>query len=493
MSRAHATEVRSKRAAHDAPVSLGRTVSNSAALVVLDLFAKAVPLLTFPLVVRALGPTTYGKLGFAAAVTGFFGLLATPGFATYGAREIARQRDATGVRSVLSHLLGARVVFASASYLLLVPLALAQDDPVVRVLLLLSGASLLVTSLELQWVFVGTWRLWTVSLAGVLGQVAYAGIILTFVRRPDHAWVVPAATIAAGVVSAALLAAVLHRTHGLVWPRLSAHAWAEMLPVCLTLGLASAMSIIYDQIDVVMLRYFRTDAEVGLYVASYRIMGMGLAFLPILGQVFFTLLARTAREDRDHETRYLSWMGTASLGLALPIAAGGWILAAPLTALLLGSGYAGADHLMRWLMLNVVTAALASYWGARLVPNDRERQYLVAVAAGAAVNVVLNLIFIPRFGAIAAVLTTVASQAAVAATAFYLARDLPRPDLGRAVTLSVVATAVMTLGLVVLTSLARLHVVALVALGALVYGVVYTVAYAWWSRAAAAVAVQLRS
>ena len=47
-----------------------------AALLTLDLLSKAVPLVVFPAVVRALGPTAYGKVGFATAVAGFFGLLA---------------------------------------------------------------------------------------------------------------------------------------------------------------------------------------------------------------------------------------------------------------------------------------------------------------------------------------------------------------------------------------------------------------------------------
>ena len=73
-------------------VSLGRVVNNSVALVLLDLLNKAIPLIVFPRVVRALGPAAYGRLGFAGAVAGFFGLLASPGFSTYALREAARTR-----------------------------------------------------------------------------------------------------------------------------------------------------------------------------------------------------------------------------------------------------------------------------------------------------------------------------------------------------------------------------------------------------------------
>jgi O-antigen/teichoic acid export membrane protein len=66
--------------AYPQAVGLPRVINNSVALALLDLLNKAIPLIVFPRVVRALGPAVYGQLGFAGAVAGFFGLLASPGF-----------------------------------------------------------------------------------------------------------------------------------------------------------------------------------------------------------------------------------------------------------------------------------------------------------------------------------------------------------------------------------------------------------------------------
>ena len=54
-------------------VGLSRVINNSVALVLLDLLNKAIPLVVFPRVVRALGPAAYGRLGFAGAVAGLAG------------------------------------------------------------------------------------------------------------------------------------------------------------------------------------------------------------------------------------------------------------------------------------------------------------------------------------------------------------------------------------------------------------------------------------
>jgi O-antigen/teichoic acid export membrane protein len=242
------------------------------------------------------------------------------------------------------------------------------------------------------------------------------------------------------------------------------------------------MSMIYDQIDTLMLRYMRSEKELGLYVASYSMMTISMSFAAILGQVFFPLLSETTGQDHEKEQRYLGWLWRASIGLAIPIATGGFILAEPLTGFVLGSQYAGAATLFRWLTLTIVAGSLASYFGARLIPIGREKKYLTAVAAGAVVNVVLNLFLIPRYGAIAAAFTTAISQAVVAFSNYYFVRDLPRPSLLGALALSVTASGIMAAALLAVRSVLPLHVVVQVVLGALVYFAVYWAGRALWNR-----------
>jgi O-antigen/teichoic acid export membrane protein len=268
------------------------------------------------------------------------------------------------------------------------------------------------------------------------------------------------------------------REYHIPWPVISPAVWRSFLPICLIMGFASMMSMIYDQIDTVMLRYMRSENELGLYVASYSMMTISMSFVVILGQVFFPLLSQTTGRDHENEQRYLGWLGQASVGLALPIATGGFILAEQLTRFVLGAQYAGTATLFRWLTLTIIAGSLASYFGSQLIPIARERKYLAAVVAGAVVNVVLNLFLIPRYGALAAVFTTVISQAVVASMNYYFVRDLPRPSLRGALGLSVIASSIMAAALLAAGSVFPLHVVVQVALGAVVYFAVY-----WAGRA----------
>jgi O-antigen/teichoic acid export membrane protein len=461
---------------------LARVINNSAALLVLDILSKAVPLVVFPALVRALGPTAYGTVGFATAVAGFFGLLASPGFTTYAAREAAK--DEGRVNFLVQHVLGARIAFGVLSYVLLIAFALtfAPHDFTTRLLIILSGLVFLVSSVDTQWVFTARSRMWMVALRGTVGQLIYGGLILGFIRRPSDAWIVPVAGVLSLLAGTLLIWVPARREYRIPWPVISPGVWRSFLPICLIMGFASMMSMIYDQIDTVMLRYIRSEKELGLYVASYSMMTISMSFAVILGQVFFPLLSQTTGRDHENEQRYLGWLGQASVGLALPIATGGFILAEPLTRFVLGAQYTGTATLFRWLMLTVLAGPLASYFGSQLIPIAREKKYLAAVVAGALVNVVLNLFLIPRYGAIAAAFTTAISQAVVAFMSYYFVRDLPRPSLLGALGLSVTASGIMAAGLLAARSFFPLHVVVQVVLGAALYAAVYWAGRTLWNR-----------
>ena len=470
---------------HPQTVGLSCIVNNSVALGLLDLLNKAIPLIVFPRVLRALGPAMYGRLGFAAAVAGFLGLMASPGFSTYALREAARNSER--VPFLVKHVLGARVVFASGAYVLLAifTLFLAPRDGQTRLLIMLSGLAFLAGSLDTQWVFAARSRMSMIAAQGALTQLAYAGLILALVHSARDAWIIPSATLFSLGLSTLLIWMSARHQYQIPLPEISPQSWRLFLPICAVMGFASLMSLIYDQIDVVMLKYFRADAELGTYVASYALMTMAMSFLPILGQVFLPLLSGTAGENSNAEKRYLRWFGNATIGLALPIAVGGFILAVPLTRFVFGRQYSGSGVLFRWLMLTMITGPAASYCGAQLIPNGREKKYLVAVLAGAAANVVLNLFLIPRYGALAAAFTTAFSQGIVAVMNYHSVKDLTRPPLMAALAMSIPASCVMAVSLVALRILFPVHVLALVALGALVYVGAYALSLNLWNRISA--------
>jgi O-antigen/teichoic acid export membrane protein len=99
--------------------------------------------------------------------------------------------------------------------------------------------------------------------------------------------------------------------------------------------------------------------------------------------------------------------------LALPISAGGALLARPFLQVVYGADYEPATTALRLLFLMSGVMFFSSYFGSELLAGQRQRTYLVGVGAGAVLNVALNLLLIPKFSLNGAAAATLASESVV--------------------------------------------------------------------------------
>lgn len=452
--------------------------ANLSALIAADTVAKLLPLLTFPYITRVLGVEAYGMYGFAMSIIGFVMLFASPGFTTFGTRAVAQ--DHRRAKELASRITGTRLVFGVTALLALWVYAftIAPSDATTRTLILIGSLLLITNAISLDWLLTGMSTVRPVALSNIASQLIYTSGIFLLLSSPGDVWVIPVAVLVGAAAGTAYVYYWVSHRIGLAWPTVSLRGFREIVPASLLLGFASLMSMTYDKIDAIMLGYFKTMEEVGLYTATYKLMWMVMSFLPILSAVFFPLIARgsstDAREADAESGLYLRLLFLFSM----PIIVGGMLLAEPLTALVIGRQFAGAGTLFALLLPNVLFGGLAIYYaGMRLVALHRNREYLLAVSTGAALNVAMNFVAIPFWGSIGAAITTCVSQAAVAGVAAWFGRRAPGPPLTADARVPLGASLIMLIALELIMRLVpNLHVVILVALGASTYGLAWKVA-----------------
>ena len=167
------------------------------------------------------------------------------------------------------------------------------------------------------------------------------------------------------------------------------------------------------------------------------------------------------------------WFVTGSVLLAAPVVTTGLLLAEPISELFLTASFRDSVPLIRLLMPVVLLAPIAGFCCSRLIPHGRERKYLVCVGAGAGVNVVLNLLFIPRYGAHAAAIATAFAELAVALCGCYFSRDLVRPKIKSLLVATGVGAGLMAMTILIIgRHLPSLHVAATIVCAACVYALV---------------------
>ncbi|MGH8431807.1 MAG: polysaccharide biosynthesis C-terminal domain-containing protein, partial [Solimonas sp.] len=181
-----------------------------------------------------------------------------------------------------------------------------------------------------------------------------------------------------------------------------------------------AAILIYPYSGTIILGFTDGDDAVGQYATAYRLMMVAAVITASMWNAYFPALAR-AHASPDQATALsreyvglLAWMG-------LPIAALGWALGGHVAALLYGPAFAATGPYFEWLCLTIAVTFLNYGLVATLVPWGYSTLQFKITATGALVNLAVNLLAIPVFGAWGAVAASLASEA-VALTIGLLAR-----------------------------------------------------------------------
>jgi O-antigen/teichoic acid export membrane protein len=198
------------------------------------------------------------------------------------------------------------------------------------------------------------------------------------------------------------------------------------------MGLAWLGNLVFNTIDMLMLGVMANPAQVGLYSAAYRVLNQVLITYYLVTQTLYPQFARHGLSDR---VRMLK------ARILLPLLGTGIVLAAILTAtrrtlltLLFGQPFLAAAPLLLLLAWVIPLDFLTSYLSNAYIAWSMERKVLLCTTIAAACNVVLNLIWIPNYGAMAAAVNTLLSYVILLAGLALAGRtrkalsDGPRPQ-----------------------------------------------------------------
>jgi O-antigen/teichoic acid export membrane protein len=229
---------------------------------------------------------------------------------------------------------------------------------------------------------------------------------------------------------------------------------------------------IYLLVDVILLEYLRGDEE----VAVYRVASLAVIHLPILSMVVIRGLyprmaahhgkPLVAGEELNFAIRFL-------LVLSLPMAIGGMLVAEPLITTLVDERYVDATIPMLWLLPMVPLRFLNNATGMTMNALDLQAIRARGLAIAAIGNVVLNLVFIPEYGAAAAGATTLAADVFLVVYQAMFVRQVARGVNYMTGILRVLPALGVMIAVVLATP--SLHVMLRIAAGGVAYGVVIVV------------------
>lgn len=366
------------------------------------------PLITFPYISRVLMAENVGKINFGNSIVSYFSLIASLGVTTYAVRECSKVReDRQQLSKTASQILSINIFSTLIAYIaLVITFVFARSLDNYRTLICIQSASIIFTTLGADWLNTAMEDFKFIAIRTVGMQGISLVLMFIFVQKPED--YIAYAVISIVASSGANIINIFYRrrfcrTRFTLQLDLKKH-----LPPILLLFSMILSQTIYCNSDITMLGLMKGDLEVGLYSTSVKIYNIiNTVVTSVVWVVMPQLSSGFAKKDYKEVNRLLKYSLNFIIVLGLPCLVGLNVITKPLLYVIAGEEYLGASTSLHILTVSLLFSFISGWIGnMMMLPAGKEKICLISGIISALLNVLLNLVLIPKWGLNAAAFTT---------------------------------------------------------------------------------------
>jgi O-antigen/teichoic acid export membrane protein len=365
-------------------------------------------------VARYLGPEKYGLFSYAASFVGLFSVIATLGLDGLVVRELVKdesRRDELIGTAFWLKLMGALGVLV----ILAIAINFTSNDAFTNTLVFIIASATIFQSFNVVDVYfqskvISKYAVFTNVIALLLSTMVKIALVLNEAPLVAFAWVIlfDSFVLAIGFMHFYIKNIITFKFKYLKFIKTTA---VDLLRDSWPLILSGVAIVIYMKIDQVMIKQMMDAEAVGQYAAAVRLSEVWY-FLPmVIASSLFPAIINAKKKSKElYYSRlrvFYSLMIWMAIVVALPITfLSDWIV-----NLLYGEEYNKAGPVLMihiWAAVFVFMGVASSKW---LLNENLQIYSSINTGLGALINIILNLILIPKMGIIGAAWSTVISYA----------------------------------------------------------------------------------
>lgn len=384
----------------------------------------SIPFIVSPYVTRVLSTDGLGVFSKSEAIARYFVLFSMLGVNNYGNRAIARCRnDYNSLCKTFWEIYSFQLFFSlilTSIYFVCFHLW-GNEYRVVYLLQILYVSSAI---FDTNWFCIGMENFKLVSLRNIAVKIITASLIFVFVKNEGDLLKYTLIMSGGYMLSAIISWPYVFKTIRFVRPSFK-KVLSHIKPNALLFVPVLATSV-YNLMDRIMLGTFSLNQEVAFYTYAESIVTLPTSLILALDSVIMprmsNLFAKGDETSKDIVRLMDSVMLVAmflSTGMAFGIAA----ISRDFVPWFYGNNYVRCGL----FVLALSPVILFKGWAGALrtqyiIPSGNDRIYIVSIISGAIINIVFNLIFIPKLFGIGAIIGTIAAEFTVCAIQFFSCR-----------------------------------------------------------------------
>ena len=376
-----------------------------------QIFNVLIPFITAPYLSRVIGAEGIGIQSYTASIQSYFLLLAALGTVTYGAREISMNRDDLYLRSKLFWEIELMTVgtslLAVAAWIVLI-----LSSSTYRIYYIVLTIGIFATLFDITWFFNGIEAFKLTVIRNVVFKIIGIICLFTFIKKRDDLLLYILITSVTTLMSSLSMWPYMRRYLVKINPK--EFRFRKHFRETLVYFIPTIATSIYTVLDRTLIGLITHDmSQNGYYQQAEKIIGIAksIVFTAINSVVGVRIAYLYAEKNYDEIHRriessfnYIFFMGFAS---AFGVAG----IAKVFVPLYLGPGYESVVPLLYIFSPIVVVIGISNCLGFQYyTPCGKRALSAKFIITGSIINLILNIILIPRFGAYGAAVASLIAE-----------------------------------------------------------------------------------
>ncbi|MCI9540724.1 MAG: flippase [Lachnospiraceae bacterium] len=377
------------------------------------------PLITIPYVSRVLGADGIGIYSYTKSIVTYFITFANFGISLYGQREIAyyQHSEELQVKTFLE-LISIRVITTGASLILYLVFLLHNTE--YRVIYYIQIPSIIAALFDIAWYYQGLENYKFTVIRNIYVKVAGLLCIFIFVKTKDDLGIyIFCLSIITLLANISLWSQIIRKIKKYKRVKLEIRKHRKAI---LALYIPQVIIQLYTVCDKTMLGMLgQSSAESGYYEQAEKIARLAASVVSTLSAVMMPRISslyslgkmEQAYKEIKHSFQFVWLMG-------VPIMFGLIGIRKEFIDIFLGSGYEKVTEVLSVFSVIVLMVGLNNVTGLQyFIPMGKQKKFTISVCIGALVDIVMNLILIPRFQAVGAAISIVLAEMMITVVQFY--------------------------------------------------------------------------
>lgn len=384
------------------------------------------PIITMPYVSRMLGVESVGIYSYTQSIAYYFVMIAMLGVGNYGNRTCAiysNDKDKLSKEFISIYIFQVIVsTIAIIAYIIYITKFDIKYNLLGKIQIIYVASAMF----DVSWFFAGIEEFKLITIRNAIVKITTVILILLLVKNEGDLWIYTLIMSSGVFISQIIIWPFINRYINFKKPKLK-EIIKHIKPNLILFIPVLAVSL-YKIMDKIMIGALSDMIQGGYYSNAEKIISLPTIIISSLGTVMLPRMSNLIANDKMNMAReYIKNSMFFVLYFSIAFTFGLIGISPNFVPIFFGNDFVECIKLITFMSPIIIFIGWSNVIRTQyLIPNSRDREYIVSVALGAVANLSINIILIPSCGALGAVIGTLGAELCVSMVqTIYIKDELP--------------------------------------------------------------------